>query len=487
MTAPPMTQVRTRFAPSPTGALHLGNLRVAVFNHLFTRHHQGAFVVRVEDTDVERNVPGALEDILADLHWAGLHWDEGPDVGGPYGPYRQSERSDNYRGVAERLHGEGKAYPCFCTDEEVEAARDADRVGSGCPGDCKGLEAARVEARRARGEPWALRFSIPSDTIDFEDEVRGSIHFDSKDVGDFIILRADGRATYNFAVVVDDIAMKITHVIRGAGHLSNTPKQAVLFDALGEDRPTFVHLPMVLGADRKKLSKREGAEGLERLRTEGFHPDGVVNYLSLLGWSPGEDREVLDRDELVASMDLARIGASDTVFDPEKLRWMSQQHIARMEDEDLARAVSPFLDLHRYPLSDEELLGAVRAIRTRLTTFSEVNEHLALLFPDEGVLEKGREELLEEPDAFRVLSAVRRHLGELDAWDAARTAHAVRAGGKDAGARGRTLFHPIRLAVSGERQGPDLGGILAGLGRDRTLTLLDEALAALREKGKGAT
>lgn len=478
-----MTQVRTRFAPSPTGSLHLGNLRVAVFNHLFARHHEGAFVVRVEDTDVERNVPGALEDILDDLHWAGLHWDEGPDVGGAYGPYRQSERSDSYRRVAQRLHGEGKAYPCFCTDQDVEAAREADRVDSGCPGGCQRLEAARAEARRARGEPWALRFSIPDDTIAFEDEVRGPIRFDSRDVGDFIILRADGRATYNFAVVVDDIAMKITHVIRGAGHLSNTPKQAVLFDALGEDRPTFVHLPMVLGADRRKLSKREGAEGLERLRREGFHPDGVVNYLSLLGWSPGEDREVLARDELVASMDLARIGASDTVFDPEKLRWMSQQHIARMGDEDLARAVSPFVDLDRYPLAEEELAGAVRAIRTRLTTFSEVNEHLALLFPDDALLQKGRQELLEEPDAFEVLTAVRRHLAELDGWDPARAAEAVRAGGKEAGARGRTLFHPVRLAVSGERQGPDLGGLLAGLGRDRTLALLDEALVHIREEG----
>jgi nondiscriminating glutamyl-tRNA synthetase len=477
-----MTQVRTRFAPSPTGSLHLGNLRVAVFNHLFARHHQGAFVVRVEDTDVERNVPGALDGILDDLRWAGLHWDEGPDVGGPYEPYRQSERGDTYRKVADRLHEEGKGYPCFCTDEEMEAARAADRVGAGCPGDCKQLEPARAEARQNRGEPWALRFSIPDDIIEFQDEVRGSIRFDSKDVGDFIILRADGRATYNFAVVVDDIAMKITHVIRGAGHLSNTPKQAVLFDALAEDRPTFVHLPMVLGADRRKLSKREGAEGLERLRSEGFHPDGVVNYLSLLGWSPGEDREVLGRDELVQSMDLSRIGASDTVFDPEKLRWMSQQHIARMGDEELVRAVRPFLDRDRFPLSDVELPPAVRAIRTRLTTFSEVNEHLALLFPDEGRLERGREELMEEPDAVEVLTAVRRRLAELDGWDDDQTAEAVRAGGKEAGARGRALFHPVRIAVSGARKGPDLGDLLAGLGRDRTLALLDEALLRIREE-----
>jgi nondiscriminating glutamyl-tRNA synthetase len=479
---PAMPPVRTRFAPSPTGDLHLGNLRVAVFNYLFARHHEGTLVLRVEDTDRERNRPGALEGILDDLRWAGLDWDEGPDRPGPYGPYRQSERGELYRTAALRLLAEGRAYRCFCSDEEIETARaeGGGLAARGCPGLCRELSGAEAEARLEEGVPAALRFRVGPDRVVVEDSVRGDISFEGHDVGDFVVLRADGRPTYNFAVVVDDIAMRITHVIRGAGHLSNTPKHALLFDAMGAERPVFVHLPMVLGQDRRKLSKREGAEGVRALRAEGFHPDGVVNYLSLLGWSPGEDREILSRGELVREMSLDRIGASNTVFDPEKLRWVSQQHLARMSTDALLEAVGPFAEEAGVPLRGERLRAGLEAVRSRLSTFGDAPEALGLLFPSDEVMESGRKELSDEGEgALELLRSVREAFENIEGWEAEAVASAVRDVGKSLGRRGPALFHPIRLAVMGTRSGPDLGKVLEALGRDEAIRRLDRTLAEM--------
>ena len=468
--------VRTRFAPSPTGQLHLGNLRVAVFNHLFTRHHGGTFVIRVEDTDRERNVPGALEAILEDLAWAGLHWDEGPDRGGPFGPYLQSQREERHREAALELLRAGKVYRCFCSDAFLSAVREEGEggaPGTGCPGACQQLDPAESERRVGDGDAATLRFPVPAKRIRVEDAVRGEVGFHGHDIGDFVILRADGRSTYNFAVVVDDIDMEITHVIRGAGHLSNTPKQALLFDALGARRPVFAHLPMVLGDNRKKLSKREGAAGVAELRAHGYPPDAVVNYLSLLGWSPGDDREVLSREELESELSLERVGASDAVFDLEKLRWISAQHLARLSLDALVAAVEPFLDRTKFPLEGQDLRRGVEAIRTRLHTLGEVNEHLELLFPEASALAAGVEEVRGEGlEAMRVVAGVREALARLPTWEAEPLAQTVRDAGKALGARGPALFHPVRLALCGARSGPDLGLVLAALGRDRTLERL---------------
>jgi len=474
-----MTQVRTRFAPSPTGRLHVGNLRIAVFNHLFTRRHGGRFILRVEDTDVERNVEGSLEGIMEDLRWAGLEWDEGPGVEeGRHGPYRQSERGRLYREAAHGLEARGRAYRCFCPDEGAEREREG-AAEIGCPGGCRFLPADERDRRMAAGESSVLRFATPDEPVSFRDEVRGVIAMSARDLGDFIILRADGRPTYNFAVVVDDVGMEITHVIRGAGHLSNTPKQVLLFDALEVDRPVFAHLPTVLGPDRKKLSKRRGAPGVADFRTQGVPADAVVNYLSLLGWSPGDDREILTRDELVEAMDLGRIGASNTIFDPEKLHWVSSQHLARMSLDELAAAVEPYLDRSRFPLDEAGIAPAIDAIRTRMGALGEVDEHLGLLFPPDEVLEGARGELTEDPGALAVLGAVRETLAAVDPWEAETLAGAVREAGKEVGARGRALFHPVRLALTGDRQGPELGKVVAALGRGRVLALLDRSLQIL--------
>lgn len=471
--------VRTRFAPSPTGDLHLGNLRVAVFNYLFARGQGGAFIVRVEDTDAERNVPGALEGIFRDLAWAGLEWDEGPDVGGPHAPYRQSERGERHRALAHALLEAGQVYRCFCSDEALARLREEGEGGApglGCPGGCRGLDHEEAQDRAGGGEPHTLRFPVPDARIDFDDAVRGPLSFHGRDVGDFVILRADGRATYNFAVVADDVDMEITHVIRGAGHLSNTPKHVLLFRALGVEPPVFAHLPMVLGADRKKLSKREGAAGVQGLREAGIPPEALLNYLSLLGWSPGEDREVLDREALVREMSLERVGAADAIFDEEKLRWISQQHLARMPLERLAALVAPHVDRDRFPHpSDpdpEPFLRALAALRTRLHRGGEINEAMAFLFPGEEALRAGGAEARAEPRGVEVVEAVRGALSALEGWEAEGLSQTVREVGSRLGARGPALFHPVRLALGGGRSGPDLGLVMAGIGREETLRRL---------------
>ncbi len=475
-----MPPVRTRFAPSPTGSLHLGNLRVALFNDLFTRRHGGTLVLRVEDTDLDRNVEGALEGILADLAWAGIEWGEGPDVGGPFAPYRQSERGERHAAAAHRLLEEGKAYLCFCDEALLAETRGENPHAPGCPGGCRTGDRAVAAARVAAGEGAAIRFAVPDATVTFQDEIRGKISWEGRDLGDFVLLRSDGRATYNFAVVVDDVEMEITHVIRGSGHLSNTPKHALLFDALGVPRPVFAHLPQVLGADRRKLSKREGAAGVERYRREGYPPDGVVNYLSLLGWSTEDEVEILSRDELAARMELGRAGASDTILDPEKLRWVCGQHLARHPLDTLVSEVTPFLDRARFPAVVGREREVVAALRTRLHTLAEINEHLTLLHPSEAALAAAWEELRGEERGVEILEATRSALVQVPLFEPEGISAALRECAKALGVRGPTYFHPVRLAVMGARSGPDLGLSLAALGREEVVGRIDGALAGVK-------
>jgi glutamyl-tRNA synthetase len=314
--------MRTRFAPSPTGSLHIGNARIAVLNWLCARQAGGAFLLRIEDTDTARNVAGSEEDIFRDLLWLGLDWDEGPPFEGrpqpgTHSPYRQSERMTIYREAAHQLHASGFVYECFCSDDELAASRSAAESGEGTAGyegRCDCLSDAERAALRAAGRAAALRFRVPArDQILVHDVIHGDVRFPARDISDFVVLRADGRATYNFAVVVDDIQMEITHVIRGAGHLSNTPRQVLLYEAFGKAAPVFAHVPTVLGPDRQKLSKRHGAQALSEYRREGYHADALVNYLSLLSWSSPTGDEVLTRERLVREVTLDRVGASDVV------------------------------------------------------------------------------------------------------------------------------------------------------------------------------
>lgn len=474
--------VRTRFAPSPTGRLHLGNVRAAAFNWLLARHSGGAFILRIEDTDVVRNVEGGEASILEDLHWLGLDWDEGPDVGGAHGPYRQSERDKAYAEAVDVLLREGAAYPCFCTEEALED--ETEEYGEGrtalrYSGRCRSLSEAERVARLDAGEPHVIRFAVPEGlaTVDLKDEVFGDISFPANDIDDFVLRRTDGRVTYNFAVVVDDIGMEITHVVRGVGHLSNTPKQLLLFDALRAASPAFAHLPTVLGPDGRKLSKRMGAAAVSELRHEGYPADAVLNYLSLLGWSHPEEKEVLTRSDLIASIALDRVGKSDTQVDLEKLRWISAQHLAMEELSDLTEHVRPFVEVDRFPKATENLEAVVDTLRTRLSTYADINEHLGLIYPPDEEVEPRRRAVGADPDARRVVEAVERALRETEVWEPTVVDRLLRATGAEVGAKGAALFHPIRLVLIGSEKGPDIGKVLAAIGKEEAFRRFRQALA----------
>ncbi|HKQ56623.1 MAG TPA: glutamate--tRNA ligase, partial [Candidatus Eisenbacteria bacterium] len=322
--------VRVRFAPSPTGSLHVGGARTAYFNWLFARQHRGALVLRIEDTDLERSSQDSESGVLDDLRWLGIDWDEGPDGGGEAGPYRQSERLEHYRRQAELLVSQGAAYPCFCTDAELEERRKA-ALAAGRPPHydrrCRQLSAAEREAERHAGRPESIRFAVREGEEVLHDLVRGEVRFPAGMVGDFVVLRSNGLPTYNFACVVDDLGMRISHVIRAEEHLSNTPRQLMLYHALGAEPPRFAHVPLILNRDRTKMSKRSGeaAVAVSDWRRAGFVPEALLSYLALLGFHPGDDREILSREELLQSFSLERVGRSGSVFDAEKLQWVNAQ------------------------------------------------------------------------------------------------------------------------------------------------------------------
>ncbi len=407
--------MRTRFAPSPTGLLHVGGARTAILNWLVARHHGGSFVLRIEDTDLERNLPGAEAELLDDLRWLGLDWNEGPDLGGPFGPYRQSERLDLYREHAARLLAAGHAYHCTCPPAPLEASGERRQR---CP--CADRPRAfALSGKRERGpggeglagpeEGGAIRFRVPDlEEVGVEDLVRGRVTFPAESIEDFVLLRSDGRPTYNFAAAVDDAAMRITHVIRGADHLINTPKQLLLYRAFGWEVPHFAHIPLILGPDRQKLSKRHGATSVAEHWRAGYLPEALMNYLSLLSWSSPSGEEFLPPERLVAEVDLERVGASDAVFDREKLRWLSSQYLQALPLEELMWRLERFIDRDRFPLPEEALPAAIIALRSRLSLLGEVNDHLA---PFAGHLtpqqQQARAQILRDSAARPVLAAAR--------------------------------------------------------------------------------
>lgn len=462
--------VRTRFAPSPTGALHLGNIRAAVFNWLFARHARGCFVLRLEDTDIERNVEGAEEALMRDLRWLGLDWDEGPDIGGPHGPYRQSERAEAYRKAAARLLEREAAYRCFC-DEDEGQARDLERDDPGYrrySGRCRDLDAEEARARAEAGEPFVVRLRTPMEgDVEVDDAVRGAIRAPAADLDDFVLLRRDGRPTYNFAVVVDDIDMQITHVIRGSGHLSNTPKQALLFDGFGAPRPVFAHLAQVLDPEGGKLSKRAGATSVAEYRAQGYLPQAIVNYVSLLGWSHPEEQEVLEVDELIRTASLDRLGASDTALDPDKLRWVGAQHLGRLELQEVEAGVAPLLEPAGSPAASwtpEQRREVVETLRSRLSCFSDIEQHLHFFMLDPELWQAHRDEVVGLESCAPVLRAFAERLTSVP-WTAADLKAALKDVSAETGARGPALYHPVRWALTGRTDGPDLARIAFVIGR----------------------
>jgi glutamyl-tRNA synthetase len=464
---------RVRFAPSPTGSLHLGNARTALFNWLVARRTGGAFVLRIEDTDTVREEEGSEASILEDLRWLGLDWDEGPDRGGPFAPYRQSERSERYASAADRLLGDGSAYRCFCTEEELEAERDAMRRAGAAPrysGRCRGLPAEESDGRAARGEACAIRFrTAPSSTriadltVSFEDRLRGRVEFPLAELGDPVLVRRDGRPTYNFAVVVDDAAMDVTLVLRGDDHLSNTPRQVLLYRALGRPVPQFAHLPMVRGPDGERLSKRHGATSVAECRRKGYPPEALINALALLGWSPGHDRTVLSLEDLLAEFTLERVSRSPAIFDSGKLDWISGQHIQRMDGARIAAQSCDRLVESGLLPGDAAERGAdwldalVGMLRGSVERFEQVPERCEGLFAPGGLPdEEDARAVLEHPSARAVLESFGRHVLDDPPADRAGWRAIVDRVRAETAERGKPLFLPIRVAMTGRTSGPEL-------------------------------
>ena len=471
--------MRTRFAPSPTGHLHLGNARTALLNWLVARHHDGAFVLRFEDTDVERQVDRTEATIRESLEWLGIGPDEGPEIGGPHGPYRQSARTEAYRKRAEELLGSGHAFRCYCLPEELEARRQEALERGDQPvydGTCRDLDESEEAALREKGREPTVRLRVDPGPITFRDRIRGEVTIHGSEFGDFVLLRSDGRPTYNFAVVVDDIGMEITHVIRGAGHLSNTPKQVLLYRAFGASLPEFIHIPMVLGPGGSPLSKREGSPAVLDYRRRGFHPDGVVNYLSLLSWSSESGREVLSREELIREVDPDRLGVADAELDPEKMAWLSGQHIRREDPDRLARLLSEHLPVERRGLDADDLVRLAGLVRERIELLTEALPDAETVFGEPDLEETSVREALEMPGAAGVLGAAAEILTGVEEWSLAAVQEALSEIADRSGASGRGFYHPLRAALTGELQGPEMAAVVWAQGRERATRRLRSAL-----------
>ena len=461
--------VRVRFAPSPTGLLHIGNVRTALFNWLFARHSGGVFVLRIEDTDVERSEKHFEEQLQRDLEWLGLSWDEGVGVGGAYGPYRQTERFEIYRRFARQLLDSGAAYHCFCSQEVLHRVRQEQLAAGQSPrysGACRNLDPAQAASRVASGEKPVMRFRVEEGRISFSDLVFGDLSIHSREMGDFILLRSDGSAQYNFAVVVDDVLMKITHVIRGEGHISNTHRQMLIYGALGEAPPRFAHLSTILDADGAKLSKRHGATSLQEFCRQGYVADSMVNYLALLGWTPEDDGlELLDPAQLVAHFRLDRVHKAPAIFDETKLKWVNRHYLGKLEPKELVRLIVPHLVARAWialPLSPEAktwLENLVISLRKYLDRGEDIVATSGVVFdfdPERDLTEEDLAFLRSEDSAREVMLELRRQLAQVDELDEAAFAWALSKVNEETGAKGKALFHPVRLALTGMTSGPDL-------------------------------
>ena len=469
-----ISPIRVRFAPSPTGYLHVGGARTALFNWLFARRTGGTFVLRIEDTDKERSTEAHTQVILDGLGWLGVTWDEGPYFQGAYG--------DRHRADAERLLAEGKAYRCFCTREELDAQRAAGKSAFRYDRRCLRLTSGEVEERIRAGAPFTIRFLLPDGEIAWEDAVHGRISFQGTDIDDFVILRSDGTAIYNLAVVSDDIAMRISHVIRGDDHVSNTPKQIALYRALGVEPPVFAHVPMILGNDGKKLSKRHGATAVGDYQDEGILPAAMRNFLALLGWSPGEDREIMAEDEMIALFSLEAIQSKPAVFDVAKLEWMNGQYLSRLPASELEPAVRRQLTRLGVDPGARELAPLIDAAKQRSRTVVQLAEQVAVRLDATRVVpdEKAAKLRVKMGGGFETaLSVAYDTLSPLDgtAWTAEHLLESLKGAAEARGLKLGDALQPIRVVLTGSTVSEPVNELLAVVGRDESLARLKRALA----------
>ena len=463
---------RVRFAPSPTGELHVGNARTALFNWMFARHTGGSFILRIEDTDESRSLLSYQVSLLEDLQWLGLDWDEGPDRGGAYGPYRQSERLHIYADHLKKLLAAEMAYPCYCTQEELEEERQSLILSRRMPrymGKCRSLTDDERAGLEAAGRKPAYRFKVPPATIEFDDLIRGPVRFESDAIGDFIIVRSNGMPSYNFAVVIDDHLMRITHVIRGEDHLSNTASQIMLYRAFGFEPPAFAPHSLILGRDHAKLSKRHGSVSVGEFRRRGYLPEALINYLGLLGSSFAGGREILSREEMIEAFSLERASKSGAVFDEEKLRWLNAHYIRNLPVDDLMRRLEPFLNPPGYEAQAMEpgrLKMAIESVHDELTDLSNIGEHIDLFFDGRYEATPEARQGLAAPAAHEVISAFCEYLDGAEGAPSQIYAAALGHARKKTGLKGRELFMPVRAALTGRGKGPQLDQVFTILGAD---------------------
>ena len=477
-----MDRVRVRFAPSPTGLLHIGNARTALFNCLFARHHRGTFVLRIEDTDLERSTEESVGRIIEDLRWLGIQWDEGPDRDGSYGPYRQSQRQSLYRDYAQRLLREERAYKCFCSPERLEALRKeqiSKRTMPRYDERCRFLTKEDISRMESSGERPAIRFHVGKGIVSFGDLIHGRMNFESEGIGDFIIMRSDGMAAYNFACVIDDHLMEITHVIRGEDHLSNTPRQIQAYRALGWQAPEFAHHTLILGPDRSPLSKRHGATTVSQYREEGFLPEALLNYLVLLGWSPPSGDEILPLDTMIRDFSIAAVSTSAPIFNRKKLEWLNSHYIRKQDDKDLSQRVLPYLEKAGLPvrrIDSPYLAKVISVLKENLVVLSQIGEYLGIFFDEKFYFEDDARAILLDPDNRKTLENVLEVVKVTpemtdDGWRSL-----VSLMEKKTGKKGKGLLAPFRAAATGKTKGPELARTLPLLGRERIVKRLEMAL-----------
>lgn len=484
-------EVRVRYAPSPTGHLHIGNARTALFNYLFARHHGGKFIIRTEDTDVKRNVEGGEESQLNFLKWLGLEWDEAADIGGDYGPYRQMERLDIYQKYVDELLERDLAYECFMTEEELEQEREEQRAKGQIPkysGAHSNLTAEQIAAFRAEGRKPAIRFRVPKNrTYTFPDMVRGNISIESSDYGDWVIVKKDGIPTYNFAVVIDDHLMKISHVLRGEEHISNTPRQMMIFDAFGWEAPIYGHMTLILNEERKKLSKRDQhiIQFIEQYKNLGYLPEAMFNFITLLGWSPTGEEEIFDKDTLIDIFDEKRLSTSAAIFDVKKLQWMNGEYIKKASADTVIDLALPHLIEAGKIAEDADEATSNRAkeiillYQEQLRYGAEITELTELFFKTEINYDEAAWEVLKEEQVVEVLQVFADALIHLDEFTAENIKAQMKVTQKETKQRGKKLFMPIRVATTGQMHGPELPKAIELLGKDVVLARLDHVLKEL--------
>ncbi|WP_313467272.1 glutamate--tRNA ligase [Carnobacterium sp.] len=486
-------KVRVRYAPSPTGHLHIGNARTALFNYLFARHNDGDFIIRIEDTDQKRNIENGEKSQLENLKWLGMDWDESPDNPGEYGPYRQSERRAIYDPLVEQLLLSNRAYKCYCSEEELEAERDAQRARGEMPhygGKCSHLTPKEQQEKEASGIEPVIRFRVSSEnTYSFEDMVKGPITFEAASVGgDFVIVKRDGMPTYNFAVAVDDHYMEITHVLRGDDHIANTPKQLMIYEAFGWKAPQFGHMTLIINSETgKKLSKRDESilQFIEQYRDLGYLPEAMFNFIALLGWSPVGEEEIFDQASFIKMFDPDRLSKSPAAFDPKKLDWINNQYMKQTDLETVTALAVPHLVKAGYieaDLSEEKkewIQKVVGLYHEQMSYGAEIVGLASLFFTETPDLDEAAKEVLAGETVPEVLKAFDKVLSELETFDVASIKAGIKTVQKETGIKGKNLFMPIRVAVTGQTHGPELGETIELLGREKAKAHLQTAIAHL--------